>query len=671
MEFLNRRDFIKEALLGAGVIWHPPFLLDRNPLEELLGFQHYAARPGQARFPDLAQYEEAQHPLFAGRFDEALKTLIPAVKERPGVVPYVIATIYLRMERYADGIPYALQACRDTPDDIRYRWMLRVLTLHGRLSESTIPKEFRLKIPQDSPSGFQFRDVTKDANAGRLALGRGAAWGDFDNDGREDILVGGERAPFCLFRNLGDGTFEDIAGKLGLTDPVGLGCYASQFIDYDNDGWQDIFLTSNGWGGGGRLFLFHNEGGKRFIDVTENAGLADPVDAFGSSWADYDNDGRVDLAVAAGIVDPEGGDRIRLYHNEGNGKFREVGEQAGLAQKARWISLGWGDYDGDGRQDLLATSFDAGPFLFRNLGDGRFADVSVEAGIRAQAAAYTPAFFDYDNDGKLDLFVCTYPGGDLTVKGMIEAKLSRAAVPRAQRQLLFRNNGDGTFANVTELAGITSWYGGMSTQVGDFDNDGFDEITIGTGNPELDWAEPKPLFHNDGKGRFTDIGQSSGLVHFGMLHGTALADYDDSGNLSLFGSFGGFYWGTRETSRLYQNAGSGNASLEVRLIGTRSNRDAIGAKVSAVAGKRRIFKWVNGGNGFGCNNSRVVHLGLGREKQVTELLVEWPSGLQQSFQNIPAGHRIEIIEGKSSVRSLVKFQPAIRSALSRSFSVGV
>jgi hypothetical protein len=609
-------------------------------------------------FPDLAQYEEAQHPLFAGRFEEGLKTLIPAVKERPGVVPYTIATIYLRMERYPEGIPYALQACRDTPDDIRYKWMLRTLTLHAGQSETTIPREFRLKVPPGAPSTFQFRDVTDASGTGRLALGRGAAWGDFDNDGREDILVGAERAPFCLFRNRGDGTFEEVANQLGLVDPVGLGCYASQFVDYDNDGFQDIFLTSNGWGGGGRLFLFHNDAGKRFTDVTESAGLAAPVNAFGSSWADYDNDGRVDLAVATGIIDPEAGDRIRLYHNEGNGTFREVGEQAGLTQKARWISLTWGDYDGDGRQDLLATSFDAGPFLFRNLGDGRFEDVSVKAGIRTQASAYTPEFFDYDNDGKLDFFVSTYPGGDLKVQDMIQANLSPAAVPPSQRQLLFHNNGDGTFRNVTEEAGITRWYGGMSSQTGDFDNDGFDEITIGTGNPELDWVEPKPLFHNDGKGHFTDIAASAGLVHFGMLHGTALADYDQSGNLSLFGSFGGFYWGTRETSRLYRNLGSGKLSLEIRLIGTRSNRDAIGAKISALVGNRQVFKWVCGGNGFGCNNSRIVHLGLGDATRVVRLQIDWPSGLRQSFENIPAGQRIEITEGKNSVRSLIKFRSA-------------
>ncbi len=663
---MNRRDFIRDALFGAAATWRPPFFFYGDLLERFLDFQHDIPRPAELRYPDLAQYEEAKHPLFAGRFDEALKTLIPAVKERPGVVPYVIATIYLRMERYKEGIPYALQACRDTPNDIRYPWMLRTLTFHAGQPESSIPKEFRLKIPASASSTFQFRDVTDASGAGRLALGRGAAWGDFDNDGHEDILVGSERAPFCLFRNRGDGTFEDVATKLGLIDRVGLGCYAAQFIDYDNDGFQDIFLTSNGWGGGGRLFLFHNEGGKRFADVTESAGLAAPVNAFGSSWADYDNDGRVDLAVATGIIDPEGGDRIRLYHNEGNGKFRDVGEQAGLTQKARWISLTWGDYDGDGRQDLLATSYDAGPFLFRNLGNGHFEDVSVRAGIRTQIAAYTPVFLDYDNDGNLDLFVCTYPGGDLTVKDMIEAKMSGTAIPSA-RQLLFRNNGDGTFRNVTEQAGITGWYGGMSTQAGDFDNDGFDEITIGTGNPELDWAEPKPLFHNDGKGRFADIAESAGLIHFGMLHGTALADYDDSGNLSLFGSFGGFYWGTRETSRLYCNSGSGKNSLEIRLIGTRSNRDAVGAKVSAVAGQHRIFKWVNGGNGFGCNNSRIVHLGLGREAQVNRLQIDWPSGLRQSFENVPAGQRIEIVEGKSGLRSLVKFPPPTHSAISASF----
>jgi hypothetical protein len=269
---LNRRDFIFDVLLRTGLLGRFHSFFDLTLASGgCNGIQQHIL-PSQLHFPDLAQYEEAQYPLLAGRFEEGLKTLILAVKERPGIVPYTIATIYLRLERYLEGIPYALQACRDTPDDVRFRWMLRTLTLHASRPESTIPKEFRLSIPAGDSSAFHFSDVTKTSGAGRLALGRGASWGDFDNDGGEDILVGAERAPFCLFRNLGDGSFENVAERVGLHDPVGLGCYASQFIDYDNDGFQDIFLTSNGWGGGGRLFLFHNEGGKRFTEVTASAG---------------------------------------------------------------------------------------------------------------------------------------------------------------------------------------------------------------------------------------------------------------------------------------------------------------------------------------------------------------------------------------------------------------
>jgi ASPIC and UnbV/FG-GAP-like repeat len=662
---MHRRDFLSQFFAGTGALWAGSVGLSARGWAALLAQQQggRANTPSQLsgpsltdlppQFNDYAEVQEAKYPLLAGRFDEALKMLLPHLKDRPGTVPYVVATIYLRMEQYGQGIPYALEACRDVPTDIRYRWMLRALTMMAGRPEESIPAEFRIKMPAAASSPFRFEDVTTEAGAGRLALGRGAAWGDFDNDGREDILVGAERAPFQLLRNLGNGKFEDVAAKMGLVDPVGLGCYAAQFIDYDNDGYQDVFLSSNGWGGGGRLFLFHNDGGERFTDVTNAAGVAGAVNAFGSSWADYDNDGRADLAVATGIIDPADGDRLRLFHNEGSGKFREVGLDAGLTQKARWISVCWGDYDGDGRQDLLANSYDAGPFLFRNAGNGKFVDVSERAGVRNSRHAYTAEFFDYDNDGRLDLFVSTYP--DAGLKDMIANRINGSPVAPSQQQLLFHNNGDGTFTDVTGKAGITGWYGAMSSQVGDLDNDGFSEIVLGTGNPELDWTEPKALFHNDGKGHFVDIAASARLIHFGMLHGTAFSDYDHSGNLSLFGSFGGFYWGTRETSKLYRNLGSGNDALEVRLVGTRSNRDAIGARVCAIVGSRKIYDWVNGGNGFGSLNSRIVHIGTGRNLSVDILEIDWPSGTRQSFRNVSAGQRVEVIEGRNDVRPIVRF----------------
>jgi ASPIC and UnbV/FG-GAP-like repeat len=652
---MNRRDFLSQMIGGAGAA----SIASPSLVEAWLSFlklqQIAPSSPSlPSQFNDYAEPQEARYPLLAGHFEEALKMLLPRLKDQPGTVPYVVATIYFRMEQYAKGIPYALQACHDVPDDIRHRWMLRVLTLMSGRPESTIPEQYRTKMPAPAESPFRLQDATDESGTGRLELGRGAAWGDFDNDGREDILVGAERAPFRLLRNLGNGRFTDVAAQMGLVDPVGLGCYAAQFIDYDNDGYQDIFLSSNGWGGGGRLFLFHNDHGRRFSDVTNAAGLSGTVNAFGSSWSDYDNDGRADLAVATGIIDPAGGDRLRLFENEGNGKFREVGLQAGLTQKARWISLCWGDYDGDGRQDLLATSYDAGCFLFHNLGNGKFEDVTDRAGLRSSRHTYTAEFFDYNNDGRLDLFVSAYPDGG--VKEMIANRVSGSTVPANKRQLLFRNNGDGTFTDVTEPVGITGWYGAMSSQVADLDNDGFAEIVLGTGNPELDWTEPKALFRNSGDGRFVDVAMLAGLIHFGMLHGIVFSDYDDSGNLGMFGSFGGFYWGTRETSRLYRNLGAGNNSLEVRLIGTRSNRDAIGARVTATVKSRTTYHWVNGGNGFGALNSRIIHIGVGHNSKVDLLRIDWPSGSHQSFPDVQAGRRIEIVEGKNAVRSLVRFR---------------
>lgn len=651
---LSRRTFL-ETLVGLLTV-HPDILAQELPLPLINESDQNRHKPF-----DFAEREENISPLLAGEFQKAIQVLPGQVKSHPGDprFPYSLATVYLRLKQYSAGIPYARLACVDNPLDVRYRWMLRVLTLSAHQPESSIPLNCRLTIPPAAPSPVHFSDATRSAGIKDFSLGRGAAWGDYNRDGREDLLVCSERGPFHLFRNLGHGRFEDVAKQVGLVDPVGLGGYAANFIDYDNDGYEDIFITSNGWGGKNRLFLFHNDHGQRFVDVTNKAGLGGIIDAFGAAWADYDNDGNVDAVVATGIIQP-GGDRLRLFHNDGKGTFKEVGEQAGLTKKARWISVCWCDYDGDGRPDLLAVSFESGCTLYHNMGSGKFEDVTDRSGLKCPGAHYTCNFLDYNNDGHPDIFVSAYPNGNINL--MIAHHISGAPAQPDHRQLLFRNNGDGTFTRVTEQAGLQGWHAAMASQVGDVDNDGFPDIILGTGNPQIDWAEPKVLYHNDGKGHFVNIADSAGIVNYGMLHGIAFSDYDDSGNWSFYGSYGGFYWGTREDGHLYHNEGTQNHSLEIRLVGTRSNRDAIGARVTALVGTRHVYKWVQAGSGFCSMNSRIVHIGTGKMRTVTSLEIIWPSGLHQSFANVSTGQRIEITEGNSKVKRLVAFKTSVRNA---------
>jgi len=533
--------------------------------------------------------------------------------------------------------------------------MLRAQTIMAGLSESTIPDEYRLPGPPSAPSPIRFSDVTEKAGVKNLALGRGVAWGDFDRDGYDDLLVCAERAPFRLFRNLGNGQFTPVAEKVGLVDPVGLGCYTAHFVDYDNDGFEDIFLASNGWGGTNRLFLFHNDDGRRFTDVTRKARLERPINAFGASWADYDNDGYVDLAVAAGIVQP-GGDRVHLFRNNADGTFSDVGFRAGLRWRAPRISVCWGDYDNDGHPDLFATGFAQGCDLYHNLGNGRFKNVTVKAGIKCPSSNYTCEFFDYDNDGNSDIFVSTYPSWGLQwkdLKSMVEMQISGSPAPLRLQQLLFRNEGDGSFTQVSEQAGIVGWHGGMASQVGDVDNDGYPDIVIGTGNPQLDWTEPDVIYHNDAGGHFANVASSAGLNNYSMLHGIAFSDYDHSGNLSFYGSYGGFYWGTRDQARLYRNTGSGMHSLEIQLVGTQSNRDAIGARVVARVDKRMIYQVLDGGTGFGSMNSRVLHIGLGAADVADSIRIDWPSRATQTFGPIQGGQRIKIVEGESQFETVL------------------
>ena len=545
---------------------------------------------------DRAAQEEAGSPLLAGRFDGVIPDLLKQAAANPddAAIQFQLGTVYLRAQRPAEGIPHARRACELDSQNLRHRWMLRVLTLMAGREETTIPEAYRVTMPPAAPSPVKYQDVTQEAGVSTLALGRGSAWGDFYGDGREDLLDCAHRAPFRLFRNLGKGKFEDVAARVSLVDPVGLGCWAATFADYDNDGYEDIFLTGNGWGGFNRLFLFHNEKGRRFVDVTRQAGLGGRVNAFGAAWADYDNDGYLDVVVATGLIVP-GGAPLLLYRNKGDGTLIETGSGTPLGERQNWLNVCWGDYDGDRLPDLGATSLTGGGKLFHNLGQGRFEEVAADSFIAYQLTGYTCYFLDYNNDGLLDHFISIYAptGFEVTLNYIV----GNTPAPPEELQLLYRNEGDGTFTDVTVEAGLLR-----------------------------------------------------------RIHGMAFADYDDSGNLSLYASLGGYYWADRGYSRLFRNLGTGNYALEVRLVGTKSNRNGIGTRLVAHVGDRTIHQRQDGGSGFGSMNSRFVRIGVGESRMVDLLEVHWPSGISQSFRQIPADQRIEVVEGNPTIRTLVRFE---------------
>jgi hypothetical protein len=553
--------------------------------------------------------------------------------------------------------------------------------------------------PQSAPAirpAIKFTDVTKSAGINFInasspekkyiveSMSGGVAMFDYDNDGRLDIylvnsytveaaLAKRPRPHAALYHNLGGGKFEEVAAKAGIDDP-GWAMGVS-VADYDNDGFDDLYVTCFG-----PNKLYRNLGNGKFEDVTTKAGVGVARFSTGAAWGDYDRDGKPDLFVA-GYVDfkldelpqfgkgaqcqyrgipvqcgPRGlaGAGDTLYHNNGDGTFTDVSKKAKVDDPNGLYGLGvmWTDFDDDGWPDIFVANDTTPNFAYRNNHDGTFTEIGFPSGLAVdengnEQACMGVSIGDYDRDGRLDLIVTNFADDYDTI---------------------YHKNADGTFSDVTRATKTVEPglpYLKWGVKFFDFDNDGWLDLFVANGHvyPQVEGAYPdgmyaqrKLLYRNLHDGTFSEIAAEAGeaLLKRRVSRGAAFGDYDEDGDIDVIvNELDG-------APTLLRNDGGNQAGnwISVKLIGTgKSNRNAVGARVKLTAGGLTQLDEVHAGDSYLSHSDWRLHFGLGNAREVSELVVQWPSGAAEKIGKPPINRSVTIVEGKGIVDDASRAKP--------------
>ncbi len=553
----------------------------------------------------------------------------------------------------------------ELPGDLRVRWLLNLAYMTLGEYPHKVPAKYL--VPMESfDSHVTLKSFTNVAmEAGLTSRGPNMAGGsvfdDFTGDGLPDLFSTSLDAKkgASFFVNRGDGTFADRSSEALLEDQV----YALNIVrtDYDNDGDLDVLLLRGGWERPMRMSLLENRGDGTFLDRTIAAGLAVPISSEAACWGDYDNDGDLDVYVCGeyrppgvdlSTFKPDPRNRGRLYRNNGKGTFENVAEAAGVTDDQYGKGCVWGDFDDDGKLDLFVSNMNGPSHLYQNQGDGTFREVGAQLGVTADLG-FACWFFDYDNDGKLDLLVC----GLQSPLAEEVALASSIVSSREYHPRLFRNLGADGFRDVTAEVGLENAGTPMGCNFGDFDNDGFLDFYLGTGGMSYSHLTPNRFYKNMQGKSFEDVTLTTRTGHLQKGHGVSFADYDSDGDLDLFCEAGGAVPGDSSHNILFRNPGFARSWVRLKLVGTRTNRAAIGAKIRATVTQpsgevRTIHRTIGGNSSFG-GNALAEHLGLGDDGVVTELEITWPSdGGKQVFKDLPVGKQLVITEGRKGFEAM-------------------
>ena len=553
-----------------------------------------------------------------------------------------------------------LDVLKREPDNLTVQWLLNVTCMALGKYPGGVPPRFRVPLgrPDEPVDTVTFHDIAPRLEIDAFNLCGGAIVADFDSDHEWDIVTStfDPHRPLVFYRGVGHGRFGNQSTGSGLDLQLGgLNCLSA---DYDNDGDPDILVLRGAWlGDDGRIrnSLLRNDGNGRFVDVTREAGVLDPIcPTQSAAWGDFDNDGHLDFFVGNESRSHEKNERgyypCQLFRNNGDGTFSDIAERAGVTNNRFTKGVAAGDYNNDGFLDIYVSN--VGPNrLYRNNGDGTFKDVALNLDVsQPEQRSFACWFFDFNNDGWLDIFVTGYSATTADLVTDARSQGHRAELPR-----LYRNVGGDRFVDATLAAGLNHPYLPMGANFGDINNDGYQDIYLATGDPEYFTLMPNVMLLSRNGKRFADITLSTGLGHLQKGHGVAFFDYDRDGDLDIYHQLGGFYPGDAFHNALFLNqSNNGNRFLKIKVIGTKTNRDGIGVRlvvrVHDGEGDREIHHTVGAVSSFG-GSPLDVHLGLGNAARINELEIYWPmSKVRQTFCDVPLDASIEVREDVGNYR---------------------
>lgn len=588
------------------------------------------------------------------------------------ILPIQGTGIHKKQDGSRKAIGIYKELLNDYPENMEYRWLLNIAYMTLGEYPAKVPTQLLLPDLADAVDSTvhidPFKDVAAAAKLDINDMAGGVIVDDFDNDGYLDIVTSSWDldVEMHFFKNNADGTFSDQSAESNLKDLRG-GLNLMQ-MDFNNDGWKDIFVLRGAWLRGNYGLqpnsLIRNNGDGTFTDVTTISGLLSFHPTQTATWNDFNNDGWVDVFIGNESWEgntASGEHPCELYLNKQDGTFVEVAIQANVGLVGFIKGVTSADYNRDGWKDIFITSLTGERYLLRNKGVSDyipgFENVTHEARLDDVAGRTFPTWFwDYNNDGWMDILA-----GDFTFDKPIAAFYAEQALGSfngtSGALILYRNSQDGTFENVSKEVGLDRPAFAMSGNFGDIDNDGFLDFYLGTGNPELESIVPNKMFKNMNGQKFSDITTNARVGHLQKGHAIAFGDIDNDGDQDIYCDLGGAYKGDSFHSAFYLNPGQDkkNHWITLDLIAT-DDKSIIGTTISLAykdkGEQRTVHLEVNSGGSFGASPLRK-EIGLGNSALIDELTIRWhPGGDTQTFRNVSADRILRIRQGVKNPETL-------------------